>query len=146
MILHFGSPEEFPRNQWRWVNFSPAELACSHCGAVKVDTLAMDHLQDARSQYGAAISIASAYRCPQHPIEAAKSNRRRAGSHTTGSAFDAYPWEMTAENMRAWFDALASQGLHRFGMSPNLLSDGRGQFHVDWDRNKPPGMWWYAPG
>lgn len=44
----------------------------------------VDHL---REVYGAPLAVTSAYRCPQHPIEAKKTSDR-LGAHTFGRAID----------------------------------------------------------
>lgn len=125
---------------WEWPNFGPSELACSHCGSLKVDTEALDKLQAAREEFGLPVTVHSAYRCPQHPIEKKK---QAPGAHATGSAFDAKPSHPSADYFRDWFRCLAHQGLHRFGFAPSVFTDGTGQFHVDWDMQRGPAIWYY---
>lgn len=68
-----------------WQNFEYEEFACSHCGANEMDPQVIDDLQELRTAVGAPFIITSGYRCPQHPLELAKS---ALGPHTTGKAMD----------------------------------------------------------
>lgn len=72
-------------SDWRWPNFLPVEMHCQHCGEQGIDPAFMDALQALRSSYGKPIVVSSAYRCPEHPIEAAKPE---PGAHSTGQAAD----------------------------------------------------------
>ena len=53
-------------NSWRWSNFSPAEMACRHCGETYHWPEFMDRLQAARDRVGRAFRIHSAHRCALH--------------------------------------------------------------------------------
>ena len=68
----------------RWVNFSYDEMACTHCGENHMDSLFMGILQNIRRATGS-LTVTSGYRCPQHPVEAAK---EAPGAHTFGKAVD----------------------------------------------------------
>lgn len=73
----------------RWTNFSYKEIACSHCGIVHVNTTSMDMLQRLRNNVGRPLTVSSAYRCEEHPIEKKKIDQgQKPGSHTRGEAFD----------------------------------------------------------
>jgi uncharacterized protein YcbK (DUF882 family) len=69
----------------RYPNFKESEFACRHCGQTKMDTDFMHRLQLLRDRFKKPMTITSGYRCPQHPIEAAKS---APGPHSTGKAAD----------------------------------------------------------
>jgi len=69
-------------------NFSEEEFKCSHCGACEMDADALSKLQLLRISYNKPMRITSGYRCPEHPIEAARTARGGVGAHTTGKAFD----------------------------------------------------------
>lgn len=65
------------------LNFTDDELGCK-CGCATLNThpkfiKLMANVQTLRSQYGKPLRITSAYRCPKHPIEAAKA---KAGQHS----------------------------------------------------------------
>lgn len=70
---------------WRWVYFSPKELACHGDGSLLVVPEAIDMLEGLRRTVGAPLVITSAYRSPLH-------NARVGGAalskHKYGVAFD----------------------------------------------------------
>ena len=66
-------------------NFSEAEFKCSHCGKVSMNPDFLRKLQMLRTAFAKPMRITSGYRCPQHPIEAAKS---QPGAHASGCAAD----------------------------------------------------------
>lgn len=65
--------------------FTEDEFKCSHCGECKIDLDFVKELDDIREKLNAPLRVNSGYRCPDHPIEAAKSE---PGPHTTGRAAD----------------------------------------------------------
>lgn len=73
-----------------WKNFSYAELGCK-CGKCSADSgmniskELMDQVQQLREICGFPFVITSAYRCPDHPVEAGKS---KPGTHANGQAVD----------------------------------------------------------
>lgn len=131
----------------RWPHFTPRELACPHCGALRVEPAALDRMEAVRQRYGAALPLASAYRCPAHPIEAAKIEAARArgdaeydgGAHTRGAAFD--PDVARIGDLAALEDAF-------FAEAP--LGRGKGQsggvrhLHFDWDEALGRRSWFYG--
>jgi zinc D-Ala-D-Ala carboxypeptidase len=66
--------------------FSEHEFACKHCGKSLMRPRFMDRLYELRQQYGKPMLFSSGYRCPDHPVEAGKSNG--PGVHTLGCAAD----------------------------------------------------------
>lgn len=66
-------------------NFSEHEFKCSHCGKVAMKPEFMKKLQELRTAFRKPMRVSSGYRCPHHPIEAAKVS---PGAHTTGRAVD----------------------------------------------------------
>jgi zinc D-Ala-D-Ala carboxypeptidase len=75
-----------PAADWRWANFTPAEIACPCCGAIQVDEEALDKLQETRQRAGKPLRINSAYRCPKH--NAALEGSSPKSQHMRGKAFD----------------------------------------------------------
>lgn len=66
--------------------FSEDELRCKcGCGVYYFDENFLQLLNDLRGECGFPLPVSSGYRCPKHPIEAAKS---RPGAHSTGKAVD----------------------------------------------------------
>ena len=51
---------------WPWKNFTPAEVACNHCGEFYHDAEALDTLQFLREGWGRPITVTSAHRCAAH--------------------------------------------------------------------------------
>lgn len=58
----FASWKLFPREYWKWKNFSPQEIACRGDGKLMVDEHAMDLLQKLRERLGRPMILNSAYR------------------------------------------------------------------------------------
>lgn len=92
-----------------------------------MDEEALDALQRARRAFGKPVRVAAAYRCPEHPLEAAK---ERPGSHSRGTAFDTYPVQYDARELRSWIQCCSEEAFKGFGMG---LKDGSMHFHVDMD-------------
>jgi len=66
--------------------FRPKELACKcGCGTSGFDLDFLATLNTIREECGFSFPLSSAYRCPQHPIEARK---KSPGSHFSGKAVD----------------------------------------------------------
>jgi uncharacterized protein YcbK (DUF882 family) len=67
-------------------NFKRDEFTCRcGCGRNEMKPEFLERLQALRSVYGKPLHITSGYRCPQHPVEAAKA---QPGMHATGLAAD----------------------------------------------------------
>ena len=57
---------DVPERDWRWKNFSPAEIACRGTGQLKLHPEAIDKLQALRDRLGKPLIVRSAYRSPEH--------------------------------------------------------------------------------
>ena len=68
-----------------WKNFKLDEFKCKHCGKNEINHKLVDKLQLLRDDLGFPLVISSGYRCPEHPIEAAK---KAPGAHASGRAID----------------------------------------------------------
>jgi zinc D-Ala-D-Ala carboxypeptidase len=76
------------QSDWKvsWKNFNLDEFKCKcGCGNVSVHSDLLDLLQTARNNIGA-ITISSAYRCPEHNNKV--SSTGEDGPHTTSKAVD----------------------------------------------------------
>ena len=60
-------------------HFSLSELCCSHCGLLAWGEQELAWIEELRDVWGKPMVPNSAYRCPEHPIEAAK---EAPGAHT----------------------------------------------------------------
>ncbi|MCL7465520.1 D-Ala-D-Ala carboxypeptidase family metallohydrolase [Phaeovulum sp. NW3] len=111
---------DVPTRDWRWKNFSPAEIACRGTGTLKIDTEALDKLQALRDRLGKPLIIRSAYRSPEH-------NRRVGGAprskHMDGTAFDI---AMENHDPVAFEAAAREVGFLGFGYYPRS-----GFMHID---------------
>ena len=65
--------------------FSKGELSCSHCGDCKMEPAFLEELDKLREAFGKPMTLSSAYRCLEHPVEI---NKAKGGSHTKGRAVD----------------------------------------------------------
>ena len=74
------SKEEKPKNY-----FKAKELKCKATGEEGIDPDFLELLNKIRHECGFSFPLSSAYRSPQHPIEARKNT---LGSHTHGKAVD----------------------------------------------------------
>ena len=69
----------------QYPNFRAAEFDCRCCGRNEMNAEFLGKLQLLRSAYGKPMHVSSGYRCPNHPIEKAKS---APGMHAAGMAAD----------------------------------------------------------
>jgi len=83
-------------------HFKSAELRCRHCGREGVRTELLDVLEVLRAKAGP-LKVNSAYRCPQHPVEARKP---KPGFHARGLAADLVPLAMP---LRAFYDVVRAE-------------------------------------
>ena len=117
--------------------FKPKELACRHTGKEGFDEDFLKTLNAIREECGFSFALSSAYRAPEHPIEARK---QRLGAHTTGKAVD-----ILANGERALEIIRVAQkhGIQRIGVQQK----GGGRFiHIDActeEEGFPPAIWSY---
>lgn len=103
---------DVPPDAWRWINFTPRELACRGSGALLVDEGALDRLQEVRQRVGKPLRINSAYRSPAH-------NKAVGGSptslHLQGRAFDvALSTAVSRERLVAMAKAAGFTGIGQY--------------------------------
>lgn len=134
--LYWQHYNDVYEDEWEWPHFRPAEIACSHCGELLVQKRAMDQLEAVRLIYGRPIVIASGYRCPDHPIEAAKDE---PGAHSRGTAFDPYPTGPDAD-LAEMEDSFHATGVLGRGKG---VKDGSLHLHFDWDEVLGKRSWGY---
>jgi uncharacterized protein YcbK (DUF882 family) len=117
--------ELVPASVWSWSSFSPAEIACRHCGELLLDLDFMDGLQDLRDLLGRPVHLTCAYRCAVH-------NARVGGApgsmHLKGRAADIALLRLPRA---ALAHAGLSAGFTGFGYYNTFL-------HVDTGRRR----WW----
>lgn len=108
-------------------NFSYQELACSCCGAARMDAGVMYMAQKARDIYGKPMRVSSGYRCPNHN---AKVGGAKTSFHMQGMAID-FAVNNPADRHKMLF-ALRDAGFTGFEISPLHI-------HVD---NGPERLLW----
>jgi uncharacterized protein YcbK (DUF882 family) len=91
--------------------FTEDELKCTHCGKSGMDKDFMIRIEALREQLGFPFPVNSAYRCPEHPIEARKSS---PGAHSTGHAIDI---GVQGEKAHMLLDAALQAGFTGIGVS-----------------------------
>lgn len=111
-------------------NFSSDELKCSCCGEEKIQQWALDKLQAVRDIVGRPITVTSAYRCSNHPVESKKS---KSGTHNQGIAFDIYVSNGAEKHELVTAGLLV--GASGIGVDKNFI-------HLDW-RDSIPVIWSY---
>jgi len=111
---------DVPARDWRWKNFSPAEIACRGTGQLKLHPQALDKLQALRDRLGKPLILRSAYRSPEHnrAVEGAAKSK-----HMSGAAFDI---AMENHDPVAFEAAAREVGFLGFGFYPRS-----GFIHVD---------------
>lgn len=111
---------DVPERDWRWPDFSPAEIACRGTGQLKLVSEALDKLQALRDRLGKPLIVRSAYRSPEHnkAVGGAK-----ASKHMEGTAFDI---SMANHDPEAFEAAAREVGFLGFGYYPRS-----GFMHID---------------
>ena len=119
----------------RYPNFNEDEFKCKHCGKTEMRPAFMAKLQQLRNAYGKPMIITSGYRCPDHPIEAAKD---KPGAHSTGQACDVAVAGNDAYQLLKLALAFEFTGI-------GVQQKGSGRFlHLDTLREPPrPNVWSY---
>jgi|GEM_PF-600412 len=116
-------------------HFKAAELRCRHCGREGVRRELLDVLEALRAKAGL-LKVNSAYRCPQHPVEASKP---KPGFHAQGLAADVVPLAMP---LRTFYDVVRTE--------PRIKGIGvdqaAGYIHVDVREVAAPVLWVYRNG
>ena len=138
---HFPRADDFPRDLWRWPNFTPEEMADNRSGDLLIVPAFMDWLQVVRYQYGRPMHITSGYRTPQH--QQLLPGGRITGAHVDGMAVDVKVYGSHALELIKVACANDVMGL---GVSQSGNHRSR-YLHLDmWDKASAgvrPGMWSY---
>ncbi len=111
-VILYRSWRDFPPAEWRWPDFSPAEMACRGTGQLLIDEVALDRLQALRDRIGKPMIVQSAYRSPEH-------NKRVGGAkrsqHLFARAFDI---SMSNHDPEAFEQEARAVGFTGFGYYP----------------------------
>lgn len=120
---------EAPWDRQRWPNFTPAELACKHCGEFFYDPAAFDTIQRARKFFGGPLTINSAHRCRVH-------NARIGGAPMSQHKKIAFDVSIRGRDKKRVLESCINAGFQTFGFYGSFL-------HVDL---RPGRKWATAKG
>jgi uncharacterized protein YcbK (DUF882 family) len=109
----------------RWSHFTVEELACRHCGLMKMDHEFMLKMVALRDLLGFSLPVSSGYRCPVH--NARVSTTGDSGPHTTGMAADL---AVSYQNARQVIDLALQMGFLGVGIKQHGPVSGR-MVHLD---------------
>lgn len=127
--------------EWRWPNFTPAEMACKGSGRLLIVPEFMDRLQRLRDVYGRRMPVTSGYRSPEY--NSAVSRTGRDGPHTHGRAVDV---AVSGGDALALVELALAYGMTGIGIAQHGPHAGR-FIHLD-DLGPPaaprPMIWSYA--
>ena len=110
--------------------FKPAELACTHCGDLKISTDLLTRIDRLRDAVGIPLIVTSGYRCPEWN---AKISRVEKSAHVNGYAVDIKVFNSRTRLLIVQ-NALAL-GFNRIGISRSFV-------HLDIDPDKPQQVLW----
>lgn len=116
---------------WSSPYFTQDEMRCKcGCNQDGMDANFMERLTSLRADWGQPMTVTSAYRCPQHPIEAKKA---KPGTHASGRAVDI---AVQGEDAYKFLCAALGHGFTGIGVQQK----GGGRFiHLD-DLTKEEGL------
>ena len=86
VLLSFPHFSTVQPDEWPWLNFTPAEMACKEDGTLEIHTDFMDKLQAVRTALAHPMVITSGFRTPEYNRKVSKTSYD--GPHTTGRACD----------------------------------------------------------
>jgi hypothetical protein len=117
---------------WPSRHFSPQEMACRHCGRLKIDPKLLDNLETLRATLGGKpMVITSGYRCPEH-------NRRVGGApksqHMEGRAADVMQTNHDPHRFKAVAEGIGFTGIGTYPASNFIHVDVRPNGPARWGR------------
>lgn len=124
--------------------FTSEELGCKHCieegitdSHENMDEGFMENIVMLREKLAFPFIVTSAYRCPNHPIEARKSS---PGAHSTGKAIDIH---VTRKRAHRLLKEAMAMGFIGIGVSQKGNDDSK-FIHLDmWYEGPRPNVWSY---
>jgi zinc D-Ala-D-Ala carboxypeptidase len=103
--------KEVNKDEWRWPNFKPEEIACKGSGSILIIPEALDKLQKLRDKIGKPLIINSAYRSPSHNKEVGGSPNSQ---HLFGIAFDISLQEHNREDLTRAAEDVGFMGVGQY--------------------------------
>lgn len=126
--LVYSAPDRVPWDPARWPDFTAGEIACRHCGEVRLDETAMDAIQRLRTALGAPLRIASGHRCALH-------NARVGGAPLSRHRQLAFDVILAGHDPARLYREAIRAGFSGFGL-------GAGFLHLD--TRAAPARWFYG--
>ena len=117
--------------------FTEDELKCKHTGLCDMDWAFMQTVERIRERCGFPFKVSSAYRSPEHPIEAKKGSHRH---HYSDKAMDIL---VNGEQAMTLVKIALEEGINRIGVAQK--GDRASRFiHLDMDNSRAtPRIWSY---
>ncbi len=128
------TPVDVQPFDWRWPDFSPAEMACRHCGEGFDWPDFMDRLQWARTQCGRPFHILSAHRCALH-------NARVGGAPLSQHLRLAADISLRGHDLADLLAALRMAGFTGFGFYTTFLHADLGRKRHWFGNRKAQQLW-----
>ena len=101
-------------------HFAKHELQCKcGCETCEMDALFLERLEAVRKEFGRPMSITSAFRCENHPIEKSKAHgpfQKPTGMHPQGRAIDC---AVRGADALLLIQIALTQGMNGIGVSAN---------------------------
>lgn len=132
-VVLYPSWRDFPPGEWRWPNFSPAEMACRGDATLMIHAPSLDKLQALRIALGKPMVVLSAYRSPAH-------NKAVGGAkHSQHLAARAFDISMANHDPESFERAARAAGFTGFGFYPrqNFMHIDTGPAR-EWGTRFPP--------
>ena len=123
-----------PGDGWRWSDFSPAEMACRHCGEGYHWPAFMDALQAARDRVGRPFRVLSAHRCSLH-------NARVGGAPRSQHLRLAVDIGLRGHDRHALHRALRDAGFTGFGFYTTFIHADMGPARHWFGNSKARSLW-----
>jgi len=116
---------------WPSRHFSAQEMACRHCGRIKIDPKLLENLETLRATLGGKpMVITSGYRCPEH-------NRRVGGAsksqHIEGRAADVMMTNHDPNRFKAVAEGVGFSGIGTYPKQNFVHVDVRPNGPARWD-------------
>lgn len=132
MNTEYAHFDDFPRNEWKWSDFTPREMRSKSDNKLMIDPDSMDKLQALRTMIKKPMRITSAYRSPAHNK---KVGGAKSSMHLLAKAFDV---QMQGHDPAQFEAAARLCGFTGFG-----FYEDSNFIHVDTGRPREWGQRWF---
>lgn len=123
----FAHVDLIPAGWWRWLHFTPTEMADRKDGSLLIVPAVLDRLEQLRAAVGFKLPIASAYRTPAHSVAVGGS---ATDAHTTGRGVD---FDIPGRNDPRSYPLLEAA----FRLKVPGIEPAPDHLHLDWAESRP---------